>query len=241
MVRNSSLVNVTISGSGCMNGGVFHKGLFGGYPPAGWKCFWASGTNLMELIARGEKVPATLAEAEQMLRDGTLTAEEWYCGPDNQWSPNLKDGDLFGVIYYGGVGYGDPMERDSAAIEKDLANGLMTLEGAKAAYGYSGSDSATRAAQDQTRRARLEQAVPAGEWWAQERTRAGAGDVSPMVGHMFARSAKLSDVLVEEYKAFWQLGEFPYTDTGEPDFTAPSPVGFYYPTSSSRPRPGATA
>jgi acetone carboxylase, alpha subunit len=58
-----------------------------------------------------------------------------------------------------------------------------------------------------------------------------------MVAHMFARSAKLSDAIVGQYKTFWQIDEFPYTETGEPDFTAPSPVGFYYPTSSSRPRP----
>jgi acetone carboxylase alpha subunit len=237
MVRNSSLVNVTISGSGCMNGGVFHKGLFGGYPPAGWKCFWASGTNLHELVARGEKVPASIAEAERMLLDGTLTAESWYCGPDNQWSPNLKDGDLFGVLYYGGVGYGDPLDRDPAAIEKDLSNGLMTLDGAQAAYGYTGDAERTRAEQARARQARLEQSVPARQWWSQERNRAAAGDVTSMVAHMFARSAKLSDAIVGQYKTFWQIDEFPYTETGEPDFTAPSPVGFYYPTSSSRPRP----
>jgi len=56
MVRGSRLVNVTLTGSGCHNGGVFHKGLFGGYPSPGWKCLWARGTNLRKLIERGGKV-----------------------------------------------------------------------------------------------------------------------------------------------------------------------------------------
>jgi acetone carboxylase alpha subunit len=241
MVRNSELVNVTLSASGCMNGGVFHKGLFGGYPPAGWKCLWASGTNVKDLIARGEKLPSSIDEAERMLGDGTITAEEWYVGPDNQWSPNLRDGDLFGVLYYGGAGYGDPLERDTAAIEKDLADNLMTIDGARAAYAYRGDEAATEAERAERRQARLARSVPADEWWAGEQARARTGDVSELVQHMYARSAKLSDALVEQYKAFWQIDEFPYTETGEPAFTAPAPVGFYYPTSSSRPRPAATS
>jgi len=236
MVRNSQLVNVTISGSGCMNGGVFHKGLFGGYPPPGWKCLWAAGTNIAEFIERGDKLPSSLAEAARLLEEGTLTATDWYYGPDNQWSPNLVDGDLFGVEYYGGVGYGDPLERDTAMIEKDLSNGLMTVDGASAVYGYRSDPAATDVERDRVRQARLTRAIPAQEWWAQEKSRAAAGTVSPMVAHMYARSAKLSAALVEQYKEFWQLDEFPYTETGEPDFTAPPPTGFYYPTSSSRPK-----
>ncbi len=57
-----------------------------------------------------------------------------------------------------------------------------------------------------------------------------------MVGHMFARSAALSDSLVSQYKEFWQVDEFPYTDTGQPSFHEPAPAGFYYPRSSGRSR-----
>jgi len=70
-----------------------------------------------------------------------------------------------------------------------------------------------------------------------ERARAREGGVSDMVRHMFARSAALSDSLVTQYKEFWQVDAFPYTDTGQPSFHEPAPAGFYYPQSGSRPRP----
>ena len=237
MVRGSDLVNVTLSASGAMNGGVFHKGLFGGYPPAGWKCLWAADTNVKDLIAAGEKMPSSVDEAEEMLKDGRITAREWYCGPMNQWSPNLGENDLFGVLYYGGVGYGDPLARDTRSIESDLAKGLMTVDGAKAAYAYGGTAEATAANRDERRRERLTKSVTAQEWWESERERAKAGDVSDLVAHMYARSAKLSDSIVNQYKAFWQIDEFPYTETGEPTFTAPAPTDFWFPRSSSRPAP----
>ena len=36
----------------------------------------------------------------------------------------------------GGGGYGDPHQRDRAAIERDLLDGLITPEHARARYGY---------------------------------------------------------------------------------------------------------
>jgi acetone carboxylase alpha subunit len=236
MVKGSQLVNVTLSGAGCMNGGVFHKGMFGGYPPPGWKCMWASGTNLKELIERGDKVPTSVNEAEAMLKDGRLTAREWYCGPLNQWSPNLKEYDLFGIIYYGGCGYGDPLERDRAMIEKDLANGLMTEAAAGEIYGYARTEQETERRREEVRKRRLAESIPAEEWWAKEQARAKEGKVGPLVAQMFARSAQISDALKQAYLKFWKLDEFPYTESGMPEFLTPPPTGFYYPKSSSRPK-----
>jgi acetone carboxylase alpha subunit len=236
MIKGSQLVNVTLTGSGCHNGGVFHKGLFGGYPAPGWKCLWARGTNLEHVIARGHKVPGSVNEAAQMLTDGRLRAAEWYCGPLNQWSPNLGDYDLFGLVYQGGSGYGDPLERDAELIERDLANGLIDAPTARKIYGYAGEPGKTGRLRARLRKQRLAQSVPAEQWWREERKRARAGDVAPVVRNMFARSAKLSDKLRDLYLEFWDLREFPYTDTGTADFQTQAPSGFYYPKSPVRPR-----
>jgi hypothetical protein len=37
------------------------------------------------------------------------------------------------------------------------------------------------------------------------------------------------------YLDFWQLDEFPYTDTGSVDFQANAPTGFYFPKSPVKP------
>jgi acetone carboxylase alpha subunit len=235
MVRGSRLVNVTITGSGCHNGGVFHKGLFGGYPAPGWKCLWARGTNLRKLIEAGKKVPSSINEAEQMLKSGALQAEEWYVGPLNQWSPNLRDDDLFGVLYQGGSGYGDPLERDPARIGKDMANGILSDAVARKVYGFAGDEAKTAALRDKLRKKRLAESISAERWWKQERKRAQKGRVSTVVAQTFARSAKLSNKIKDMYLDFWQLDEFPYTDTGSVDFQANAPTGFYFPKSPVKP------
>jgi N-methylhydantoinase B/oxoprolinase/acetone carboxylase alpha subunit len=49
----------------------------------------------------------------------------------------LRAGDRIESHIPGGGGYGDPKERDRAAVEKDLRNGLISLEHAIEYYGYS--------------------------------------------------------------------------------------------------------
>ncbi|MBI2800673.1 MAG: hydantoinase B/oxoprolinase family protein [Gammaproteobacteria bacterium] len=240
LVKGSRLVNVTMTGSGACNGGVFHKGMFGGYPAPGWKCLWAAGTNLKAIIDSDGKLPANINEAEAMLKDGRITAKDWYCGPLNQWSPNLADYDLFGVVYQGGCGYGDVLERAPRMIETDLANQLVSRDYARKVYGYAGSAQATEKLRAKLREQRLAESMPAEEWWQQERERARLGDVDPIVGHTYARSAKLSNKLRDIYLKFWRLDEFPYRDTGEADFTVTAPTGFYYPKSAVK-KPKAAA
>ncbi|MGH7804129.1 MAG: hypothetical protein ACREQJ_07255, partial [Candidatus Binatia bacterium] len=159
----------------------------------------------------------------------------WYVGPLNQWSPNLKDDDLFGVLYQGGSGYGDPLQRDTARIEKDVTNGLLTEPVAKKVYGYAGTEKKTAALRDSLRKKRLKESIPAERWWREERKRAKKGAVAPVVGQTFARSAKLSNKLRDLYLEFWKLEKFPYTDTGSVDFQTAAPTGFYFPKSAVKP------
>jgi N-methylhydantoinase B len=47
----------------------------------------------------------------------------------------IKQNDVVRIIVAGGGGYGDPAERSSAAIRRDLEAGLLTERHAHAAYG----------------------------------------------------------------------------------------------------------
>lgn len=48
----------------------------------------------------------------------------------------LDEGTIFRLNGAGGGGYGDPLKRDRAAIENDIAEGFVTLEAARRDYGY---------------------------------------------------------------------------------------------------------
>ncbi len=48
----------------------------------------------------------------------------------------VNEGDVVRVITANGAGHGDPMQRETAAIERDIKNGYMSLDYAQSAYGY---------------------------------------------------------------------------------------------------------
>jgi N-methylhydantoinase B len=48
----------------------------------------------------------------------------------------LGNGDVLRVMTPGGGGYGDPSQRDRAAVERDLREGKITEEAAREMYGY---------------------------------------------------------------------------------------------------------
>jgi N-methylhydantoinase B len=50
-------------------------------------------------------------------------------------SVSLAPNDLFSVRCPGGAGYGDPHERDAAAVARDVRNGYVSSDVARDVYG----------------------------------------------------------------------------------------------------------
>jgi N-methylhydantoinase B/oxoprolinase/acetone carboxylase alpha subunit len=48
----------------------------------------------------------------------------------------LHPGDQVKLVMPGGGGYGDPLQRDRAMVERDISEGFITMERAVSAYGY---------------------------------------------------------------------------------------------------------
>lgn len=74
----------------------------------------------------------------------------------------MTNKDIFDVSWQGGGGWGDPLERDMSAVERDVTDNLVSIEAARAIYGVvienSRSDhDATRQLRLQMRRARVGQ------------------------------------------------------------------------------------
>ena len=126
------------------------------------------------VMTHGAEVPNTCglfgghpgATVVQRWADGGSTAGVCHAAPD--WitfgpKPGLRRmraGDVFAVSWQGGGGWGDPLDREAAAVVQDVAGGLVSREAAHETYGVvlSGSgfdESATASLRDARRAERI--------------------------------------------------------------------------------------
>lgn len=100
------------------------KGVYGGYPGAIQGSLLLRNANVAALWAAG-RMPTDLAD---------VTCERVEVLPAKGTSV-LGDGDLFVSWYTGGAGYGDPLERAPALVQRDLDRLLLAPERARELYG----------------------------------------------------------------------------------------------------------
>jgi len=109
-------------------------GLFGGYPGATVVQRW------------GEQ-----AAKDGILRDGV----DWTTFGPKPGLIRMKRGDVFAVSWQGGGGFGDPLERDPAAVLADLRRGLISKTAAAEVYGVVIAQGRVDRAATETRRETL--------------------------------------------------------------------------------------
>jgi N-methylhydantoinase B len=80
--------------------------------------------------------------------DGTLNKITLLYPDGQKVVPNNKDliegvprGTLYHQLAGGGGGYGDPGKRDRAILQREIRNGVISPEAARADYAYEESDS----------------------------------------------------------------------------------------------------
>src|ERR1044071_9787333 len=83
----------------------------------------------------------------------------------------IKNGDVFRHVLDGAGGWGDPLERDPAAVLRDVRNELLSPGKAEADYGvvvnvrdWTINDAATTRRRDEIRKARAWDTVPKVQW-----------------------------------------------------------------------------
>jgi len=103
---------------------------------------------------------------------------ENYLNPDiedrllpSKLTMTIKRGDVFRHVLAGAGGWGDPLERDSAAVLRDVRNELLSAEKATADYGvvvntrdWTIDEPATARQRDEIRKARNWDTVPKVQW-----------------------------------------------------------------------------
>lgn len=202
-------------GNGFMNS---DWGMMGGYPSATGYRFEAHETGLDARIAIGDSLPLggdldpSHPDYEHHLDATAKIKRDKQCVTTEDCYDNY---DLYLNYLRGGPGFGDPIDRDCAAIEADLNQKFLLPDYAEKVYGVvftkdeAGSFTVDRE-KSQARRAamrkeRLARAVPTREWMKEERERILNKHASVQVRHMFATSFGLSAKFTDEFKEFWNL------------------------------------
>ncbi|WP_068808608.1 hydantoinase B/oxoprolinase family protein [Thauera phenolivorans] len=204
-------------GNGYMNS---DWGLMGGYPSATGYRFEAHKTGLEQRIVIGDSLPlgADLnpdePDYERHIDAGAVVKRDHQCMTTEDCYENY---DLYLNYLRGGPGFGDPLDREPAAIARDLNNAWLLPEYARKVYGavieqdakgvWSVDAEKTAARRAQVRKERLARAVPTRDWMKEERERILTKHAGPAVQHMFATSFGLSPKFLAEFKAFWELPE----------------------------------
>jgi N-methylhydantoinase B/oxoprolinase/acetone carboxylase alpha subunit/acetone carboxylase gamma subunit len=196
-------------------GGMFcSPGIFGGYPAPSTYVHNVHGSDVHEQAAAGAKY--ALGDSSGEVREMDSYGGEHTCRHDPYSTLSaFRTGDLYLSSGRGGGGLGDPLLRSVERVEEDIEESHMLPRFADSLYAVGDRDAA--------RRARLERAEPAREWWARERERVLAQDLIEPVRCMLAETMKLSPRFAAEYRGFWDLPEDFAFDAVTPTVPAPAP------------------
>ncbi len=191
-----------------------HGGLSGGCP----------GSACRYLILRNANACTLLREGRLPTRLEDLSGEVELLGPKSETVQGLED--VYEITFYGGAGYGDPIDRPAETVLADIRKDAVSPEAARAIYGVvldlqSGEvdSAATAARKDQIRKERLGGTAPPNAVpgiWNQDRNESGTA-ISEYVSIRCGRTvcAKCGhDICAadENYKQHLAVREFPITD-----------------------------
>jgi N-methylhydantoinase B len=138
-------------------------GIFGGYPSSG--VYFGPITKAGAWQHLREGVIPTMADLERDSWDRFEPQPSKAVWPQDRRIEKGPDGDVFVMTFVGGGGYGDPLEREPAAVAADVAEDAVSPVAARAVYGVELSDDgavdeeATAALRERLRSERVEGAA----------------------------------------------------------------------------------
>jgi len=203
---------------GARDGLVFHgaAGMHGGYPNATGYRLYAKNTNMKEIIKNrgeyplGDPYPEN-GEFEKYLQGDIIRKP--YC---TIYPVNLQNSDIFYYMQSGGPGYGDPLERKTELIKKDLHDEIYTKDIVFKVFGvvteYDDNkgewiidEIATQTRREKLHNERKENSMTFEEFWKQERSKITDNRLSEHVNAMYSESLELSDKWAKEFREFWKF------------------------------------
>ena len=201
-------------------------GIFGGYGGGPPYINIARNTDLAERIAARRDIPhgegdPDHPELRRMLK-GDIK-----CGLDAQYiSDPLKEGAVYEKLYMpGGGGFGDPVDRDLAGIERDINLRFISPRAARKVYGVvgdTGADDQWKANEARSmrgraaiRKDRIQRAVPVKDWWRRQRALIVGRNITGETAAMYTDCLSRSPEWSRAYREFWALpDEFNFSTAG---------------------------
>jgi len=121
-------------------------GMMGGYPGAVNRYRFTRETDIVERMQRSE-LPADIAELKGREETLQLRQQDFVQNP----------ADVYAVLWSAAGGYGDPLEREPARVEADIANGDVSEKAALEIYGVvPGDEAATKRRRHELRARRVQ-------------------------------------------------------------------------------------
>ena len=193
--------------------------MYGAYPVVPDRPAYGHKTNVKELIEAQKPLIHGRGDPESPLIASLIDAE---LVEDNAVAPfvtpePLQDFDIIVHPIAGAQAMGDPINRDSASVERDLNEGWTTSRVATDIHGvvtdkpngaFVVDAAATDAKRAEIREERKARAIPFKDWWLQEREKVQAEEnMDPAILTMWSTCMELSPKYGEELRAFWALPE----------------------------------
>lgn len=174
-------------------------------------------TNFHELVKKGIPFPRSWHETRSYLDKGLLTARAMVVGKSGMKEDDANEGDLVFFIHGGGIGWGDPIERDPQLLVRDVESGDLTLDVVESIYGVLLEDvngnlvvnqAATDKARASIRQQRKKASLPFKQWWKSERQKVLNKDFGTQeeVLEMHRDSLRWPETQAE-FTGFWQVGK----------------------------------
>jgi acetone carboxylase alpha subunit len=205
---------IQMAGNSSADRTTFGVGIMGGYPVSANYRYIVFDTNILE--AAGERKPLPTGEGPDPDRP------EWIGRIEGKTlltdaatlSTTLRKNDLWLHLAGGAGGYGDPIERDPAAVKNDLQLELTTRRTAEKVYcvkldpeTLEVDADATEELRRQRKAERLARAIPARDYIRINREKILKGDIPPVPKACLQGCLGVSRKFLSEFKEFWGLPE----------------------------------
>lgn len=192
------------------------NGIFGGYPHSTGYRLHVKNSNFFEIIKNKENYPAgdgsTIeSEIEKYIKGDITKHTMGYLSPTE-----FSDGDIVLCNLAGGPGYGDPLEREIAAVKKDLDDGIYTKETVEKVYGVIASYNEeteewivdkTKSKEQRTniKDERKRRSAPFSEFYNNTRERILKSEIPQKSKEVFNGIKEMSYEGWKEFLDFWEL------------------------------------